>query len=161
MASSRAVYPGTFDPITNGHKDVIERAARLFDHVVIAIAESPKKKPLFSIDERVALAKEALLHIPNISVIGFSHLLVHFVQEQKANIIIRGLRAVSDFDYEFQLAHMNCQLAPKVETVFLIPSQQYFFLSSTLIREIAALSGNIKGFVPECVYGALEKKFGR
>jgi len=161
MASSRAVYPGTFDPITNGHKDVIERAAGLFDHVIIAIAESPKKKPLFSIDERVTLAKEALAHIPNISVVGFSHLLVHFVQEQQANIIIRGLRAVSDFDYEFQLAHMNCQLAPKVETVFLIPSQQYFFLSSTLIREIAALNGNIKSFVPESVFFALEKKFGR
>ncbi len=161
MAKNRAVYPGTFDPITNGHKDVIERAAILFDQVIIAIADSPKKKPLFSLEERVALAQEALKNIENVVVVGFNHLLINFAKEQNANIIIRGLRAVSDFDYEFQLAHMNCQLAHNIETVFLIPSQQYFFLSSTLIREIAALNGNIKAFVPDCVYQALEKKFGR
>ena len=119
------VYPGTFDPITNGHIDLVERAARMFDHIILAVAESPKKRPLFDMDTRVDLAKDVLSHLHNVEVVGFSNLLADFVKEKRANIILRGLRAVSDFEYEFQLANMNRVLAPNVESLFLTPAEKY------------------------------------
>lgn len=138
---NRVLYPGTFDPITKGHGDLIERASRLFDHVIIAVAASPKKNPLFSLEQRVALAQEVTKHLPNVEVVGFSTLLAHFVKEQKANVFLRGLRAVSDFEYEFQLANMNRQLAPDVESMFLTPSEKYSFISSTLVRKSPLSAG--------------------
>lgn len=151
------VYPGTFDPITNGHTDLVERAARMFDHVIVAVADNPKKKPLFDLEQRVDLAEQVLSHLHNVEVVGFSNLLVEFVREKHANIILRGLRAVSDFEYEFQLADMNRVLAPNVESLFLTPSQQYSFISSTLVREVASLGGDIKPFVHPVVAQALGK----
>ncbi|CAD5379094.1 pantetheine-phosphate adenylyltransferase [Pseudomonas sp. OF001] len=156
---NRALYPGTFDPITKGHSDLLERAARLFDEVIIAVAASPKKNPLFSLDKRVELAEAVSAHLPNVRVIGFSNLLAQFAQQQQANILIRGLRAVSDFEYEFQLANMNRQLAPQVESLFLTPSEQYSYISSTLVREIAALGGDIGKFVHPVVAQALRERF--
>ncbi|MCQ4348656.1 pantetheine-phosphate adenylyltransferase [Pseudomonas stutzeri] len=156
---NRALYPGTFDPITKGHGDLIERAARLFDEVIIAVAASPKKNPLFSLEQRVALAEAVCAHLPNVRVLGFTNLLAEFAQQQQANILIRGLRAVSDFEYEFQLANMNRQLAPQVESLFLTPSEQYSYISSTLVREIAALGGNIGKFVHPAVAEALRERF--
>ena len=156
--TNRVVYPGTFDPITNGHKDLIERAARMFDEVIVAIAASEKKGPLFSLEERVALAQESLAHLDNIRVVGFSRLLAHFCAEQEANILLRGLRAVSDFEYEFQLANMNRQLAPDLETVFLTPAEHLSYISSSLVREIALLDGDISPFVPAPVAAALTRK---
>lgn len=156
---NRALYPGTFDPITKGHSDLLERAARLFDEVIIAVAASPKKNPLFSLDKRVELAEAVSAHLPNVRVIGFSNLLAQFAQQQQANILIRGLRAVSDFEYEFQLANMNRQLAPQVESLFLTPSEQYSYISSTLVREIAALGGDIGKFVHPIVAQALRERF--
>ncbi|WP_163831193.1 pantetheine-phosphate adenylyltransferase [Spartinivicinus ruber] len=153
------VYPGTFDPITKGHTDLIERAAKLFDQVVIAVAESPKKKPIFSLDHRVCLAKEVTSGLKNVEVCGFNNLLADFVQERKANVILRGLRAVSDFEYEFQLANMNRILAPSVESLFLTPSEKYSYISSTLVREIAALGGDVSKFVHPCVEKALKGCF--
>lgn len=161
VAMNRVLYPGTFDPITKGHGDLIERASRLFDHVIIAVAASPKKNPLFSLEQRVALAQEVTKHLPNVEVVGFSTLLAHFVKEQKANVFLRGLRAVSDFEYEFQLANMNRQLAPDVESMFLTPSEKYSFISSTLVREIAALGGDISKFVHPAVADALAERFKR
>ncbi len=158
---NRVLYPGTFDPITKGHGDLIERASKLFDSVVIAVAASPKKNPLFTLEERVALAREVTAHLPNVEVVGFSTLLAHFVQEQKANILLRGLRAVSDFEYEFQLANMNRQLAPHVESMFLTPSENYSYISSTLVREIANLGGDITKFVHPAVAAALLRRFAR
>lgn len=155
---NRVVYPGTFDPITNGHKDLIERAARMFDEVIVAIALSEKKGPLFTIDERVSLAEECLSHLPNVKVVGFSQLLAHFCKANDANILLRGLRAVSDFEYEFQLANMNRKLAPDLETVFLTPSEHLSFISSSLVREIALLEGDVSEFVPANVATALEAK---
>lgn len=155
---NRVVYPGTFDPITNGHKDLIERASRMFDEVIVAVALSEKKGPLFTIEERVRLAQESLTHLPNIKVMGFSQLLAHFCAEQDANILLRGLRAVSDFEYEFQLANMNRKLAPELETVFLTPSEHLSFISSSLVREIALLEGDVSEFVPPNVGQALEAK---
>lgn len=155
---NRVVYPGTFDPITNGHKDLIERAARMFDEVIVAIALSEKKGPLFTIDERVSLAEECLSHLPNVKVVGFSQLLAHFCKVNDANILLRGLRAVSDFEYEFQLANMNRKLAPDLETVFLTPSEHLSFISSSLVREIALLEGDVSEFVPANVATALEAK---
>lgn len=155
---NRVVYPGTFDPITNGHKDLIERAANMFDEVIVAIALSEKKGPLFTIEERVALAEECLAHLPNVKVVGFSKLLAHFCRENNANILLRGLRAVSDFEYEFQLANMNRKLAPELETVFLTPSEHLSFISSSLVREIALLEGDVSEFVPANVAKALEAK---
>ena len=143
----RAVYPGTFDPITNGHEDLIQRASRLFDEVVVGVAQSQSKRPFFSLDERVALARDVLAPYSNVSVLGFSGLLSEFVKEQAASVILRGLRAVSDFEYEFQLAGMNRRLAPGVETLFLTPSDKYLFLSATIVREIAVLGGDISAFV--------------
>ncbi|MFP5441883.1 MAG: pantetheine-phosphate adenylyltransferase [Gammaproteobacteria bacterium] len=154
----RVVYPGTFDPITNGHCDLVERAARMFDYVIVAVADSQKKGPLFALDERVGLAREALSHLPNVEVTGFNKLLAHFVRDQNANILLRGLRAVSDFEYEFQLANMNRALAPEIETVFLTPAEHLSFISSSLVREIAMLGGDVHQFVPANVVEALKRK---
>jgi pantetheine-phosphate adenylyltransferase len=155
----KVVYPGTFDPITNGHVDLVERACRLFDHVVIAVADSSSKHPLFSVEERVTLCRDVLQHLGNVEVIGFNILLAHFVEEQGAQAVIRGLRAVSDFEYEFQLANMNRALLPHMESIFLTPAEHLSYLSSSLIREIASLNGDIKQFVPAAVEAALKEKF--
>jgi len=154
-----AVYPGTFDPITNGHTDLVSRAARVFPKVIIAIAESPHKKPLFSLDERISLARNQMAHLDNVEVVGFSNLLVEFVQQIGASIIVRGLRAVSDFEYEFQLASMNRHLAPKVETLFLTPDEDYSFISSSLVKEIARLNGDVSEFVCAEVEQAMSRRF--
>ncbi len=147
MSGKRVVYPGTFDPITNGHEDLIQRAARLFDEVIVAVAHSESKRPFFSMEERVGLARDVLAGYPNVKVLGFTGLLTEFVKEHDAKVILRGLRAVSDFEYEFQLAGMNRKLAPGVETMFLTPSDKYLFLSATIVREIAVLGGDISAFV--------------
>ena len=160
MSASRkriAVYPGTFDPITNGHVDLVDRAAPLFERLIVGVAESPAKRPAMSLDERVGLVREALSHVPNVEVIGFHSLLAHFVAEVGACVLLRGLRAVSDFEYEFQLASMNRHLIPEVETLFLTPAEQYGFISSTLVREISRLGGDVAGFVPAAVDRALRK----
>jgi pantetheine-phosphate adenylyltransferase len=160
MSTERiAVYPGTFDPITNGHTDLVTRAARVFPKVIIAIAESPHKKPLFSLEERILQARNEMTHLSNVEVVGFSNLLVEFVQQIGATIIIRGLRAVSDFEYEFQLASMNRHLAPKVETLFLTPDEDFSFISSSLVKEIARLHGDVSEFVCEEVQLAMRKRF--
>ncbi|QIT56824.1 pantetheine-phosphate adenylyltransferase [Aquisalimonas sp. 2447] len=152
-----AIYPGTFDPITNGHIDLVERGAKLFDRLIIGVAAfpSPSKKPAFSNEERLEMARTALAHVPNVEVTGFDTLLAHFVAAENAQVILRGLRAVSDFEYEFQLASMNRQLIENVETVFLTPSEQYAFISSSLVREVAALGGNVDKFVHPQVAEAL------
>jgi pantetheine-phosphate adenylyltransferase len=160
-AMNRVLYPGTFDPITMGHADLVERASRLFDEVIIAVAANPKKNPLFPLEQRVALAQEVTKNLPNVKVMGFSTLLAHFVKEQQANILLRGLRAVSDFEYEFQLANMNRQLAPDVESLFLTPSEKYSYISSTLVREIASLKGDVSKFVHPAVMSALHERFGQ
>ena len=144
---TKAIYPGTFDPITRGHEDLVLRAARLFDNVVLAIADSPSKRPFFTLDERVKMAKESLAGHPNVEVAGFSGLLMDFLRDQNARIILRGLRAVSDFEYEFQMAGMNRKLYPDVETIFLTPGEQYMFVSATMVREIATLGGDVSHFV--------------
>lgn len=154
-----AIYPGTFDPITNGHLDLIARASRLYDRVVVAVAVNKNKITLFSMDERVALAKTVTLEFPNVLVIGFDNLLVDCARQQGVDVILRGLRAVSDFEYEFQLAGMNRRLAPELETVFLTPAEQYEFISSSMIREIAQLHGDVSCFVPELVHQSLINKF--
>lgn len=154
-----AVYPGTFDPITNGHTDLVHRAARLFDRVVVAVAVSAGKKPICGVDERMALAREVLAGIPQVEVVSFDSLLVGFVRKIGAGIILRGLRAVSDFEYEFQLAGMNRRLAPDIETVFLTPAEQYSYISSSLVREIARLGGDVSEFVHPAVRAALAAKF--
>jgi pantetheine-phosphate adenylyltransferase len=161
MTITRAVYPGTFDPITNGHEDLIQRASRLFDHVVVGVAHSQSKRPFFSLEERTALAKEVLSPYKNVSVLPFSGLLSQFVKEQSASVILRGLRAVSDFEYEFQLAGMNRRLAPGVETLFLTPSDKYLFLSATIVREIAVLGGDIAAFVHPLTAERMHAKIGR
>lgn len=155
---TRILYPGTFDPITNGHIDLVERAAKMFDEVVIAIAVGHHKKPIFTLDERVELARSGLAHVPNVEFIGFSGLLVNLFQEQHATAVLRGLRTVSDFEYEFQLANMNRKLDTDFEAVFLTPSPDYSFVSSTLIREIAKLGGDVSKFVPESVQKAFADK---
>lgn len=155
------VYPGTFDPITNGHSDLVERAAKLFDRVVVAIAASPKKRPLLTLDERVRLASEVTQHLPNVEVTGFDNLLAEFVRDHQANIILRGLRAVSDFEYEFQLADMNRRLAPGVESIFMTPANHLSYISSTLIREIASLGGDISEFVHPTVADSLRRHVKR
>jgi len=154
-----ALYPGTFDPITLGHVDLIQRATRLFDRVVVAVASNPKKTPLFTLDERVTLIREVTSGIERVSVIGFDDLLVNRVREQQASVILRGLRAVSDFEYEFQLAAMNRHLDPGIETAFLTPAENYAFLSSSLVKEVAALGGDVGEFVPDTVRRALIDKF--
>jgi pantetheine-phosphate adenylyltransferase len=155
----RVVYPGTFDPITNGHSDLVARAARLFDHVTVAIAVSANKRPVFDIDQRLALAGVVLSGIPNVEVVAFSSLLVTFVRERGAQVVLRGLRAVSDFEYEFQLAGMNRRLAPEIETLFLTPAEQYAYISSNLVREIAVLGGDVSEFVHPAVQEALRDKY--
>jgi pantetheine-phosphate adenylyltransferase len=154
-----AVYPGTFDPITNGHIDLVSRAARVFTKVIVAIAESPHKKPLLSLDERILLSRNELSGLENVEVLGFSNLLVDFVQQIGAGVLIRGLRAVSDFEYEFQLASMNRHLAPNVETLFLTPDEEYSFISSSLVKEIARLDGDVSEFVSEEVRLAMRSRF--
>lgn len=159
MNSHTVIYPGTFDPITNGHVDLTERAARLFGKVVVAIAHSEKKTPLFNLEERVALCQSSLQHLDNVEVVGFSNLLIDFVHSQGARCVLRGLRAVADFEYEFQLANMNRALDPEFESIFLTPSEHLSYISSSLVREIAALSGDITPFVPEPVARALQERF--
>lgn len=156
---SKAIYPGTFDPITNGHYDLIERAANLFQQVVVGIAESPSKKPLFSLQERVILAQQVTENLPNVAVVGFSGLLVNFAKEHDATVLVRGLRAVSDFEYEFQLANMNRRLFPELESVFLTPAEENSFISSTLVKEVALHGGDVTGFVDNRVADALQQKF--
>jgi pantetheine-phosphate adenylyltransferase len=154
----KAVYPGTFDPLTRGHEDLVRRAATLFDTVVLAIADSKAKRPFFTLEERLALAREVLGNMKNVEVVGFTGLLTHFVREQRARVVLRGLRAVSDFEYEFQLAGMNRNLYPEMETIFLTPSEQHMFISATLVREIAMLGGDVTEFVHPAVGKALKKK---
>ncbi len=154
-----AIYPGTFDPITNGHSDLIIRAARLFDRVVLAISDSQDKRPLFSIEERVYLAKSVLAPLKNVEVCNFRHLVTDLAREYEAKVIIRGLRAVSDFDYEIQMAGMNRRLFPDAETVFLTPAENLSFISSSLVREIASLGGDVSQFVHEKVLQALQERF--
>ncbi len=153
-----AVYPGTFDPITNGHSDLVQRAAKLFDRVIVAVAENPGKKPVFNTDERVDLATQVLAGIDGVTVCSFNSLLVDLVREHDAQVILRGLRAVSDFDYEFQLAGMNRRLAPEIETLFLTPAEHYSYISSSLVREIAALNGDVGPFVHDSVRAALNSR---
>lgn len=150
-----ALYPGTFDPITNGHTDLVRRATRVFDRVVVAVAANPTKRPIFSLEERVALALQVLGDIPAVSVIGFNSLLVECVRQQQARVILRGLRAVSDFEYEFQLAGMNRRLDPNIETVFMTPSEGEMFVSASLVKEIANLGGDVGEFVHPAVRAAL------
>ncbi|HET7844367.1 MAG TPA: pantetheine-phosphate adenylyltransferase [Xanthomonadales bacterium] len=160
-ASARvAIYPGTFDPITNGHVDLVTRAAPLFDRMIVAIAESPSKGPAMPLAQRISLAREALAAVRNVEVRGFDTLLATFVREVGAGVIVRGLRAVSDFEYEFQLASMNRHLIPEVETLFLTPAEQYSFISSSLVREIARLGGDVSGFVHPSVQSALRSQWG-
>ena len=154
-----AIYPGTFDPVTDGHLDLIVRASKLFHKVIVAVAANKGKTPLFSLDERVGLVKEVTGNLSNVNTIGFGNLLVDCAKENNANVVLRGLRAVSDFEYEFQLAGMNRRLSPELETMFLTPAEQYEFISSSMIREIAKLKGDVSSFVPECVKEQLQKKF--
>lgn len=159
MRNNTVIYPGTFDPITNGHVDLTERAAKLFDRVVVAIAHSEKKTPLFNLEQRVALCEASLAHLDNVEVTGFSNLLTDFAQSQGARCVLRGLRAVADFEYEFQLANMNRAMYPEFESIFLTPSESLSFISSSLVREIASLDGDITPFVPTPVAAALKERF--
>lgn len=156
--SISALYPGTFDPITNGHQDLIRRAASIFRRVVVAIAANPAKAPLFSLDERVELARAVLADVPNVEVVGYSGLTVQFAQEHGLKVMVRGLRAVSDFEFEFQLATMSRQIAGQVETVFLTPTEQFSFISSSMVREIALLGGDVSRFVAPVVETALKAR---
>lgn len=155
----RVVYPGTFDPITNGHIDLLHRASKLFDEVVIAVAASPRKAPLFPLDERVAMARAVLKDLNNVEICGFNCLLKDLVEEKKAYGVVRGLRAVSDFEYEFQLANMNRVLAPSMESLFLTPAEHLSYISSSLVKEIASLGGDVSKFVPSLVSDALKEKY--
>jgi pantetheine-phosphate adenylyltransferase len=157
----RAIYPGSFDPVTNGHLDVISRARTLFDEIVVAVAHNDEKQPLFTLEERLALLHDAVDKIDNVRVAQFDGLLVEFAAAQKATAVIRGLRAVSDFEFEFQMALMNRKLADRVETIFLMPKEEYTYLSSRLVKEIARLGGDVTGFVPKSVAVALKTKFTR
>ncbi|MEI8209265.1 MAG: pantetheine-phosphate adenylyltransferase [Methylococcales bacterium] len=154
-----AIYPGTFDPITNGHLDIIARASKLYSKVIVAVAVNRGKTPLFTLEERVQMVESVTTEFTNIQVIGFDNLLVDCAKQQNATVILRGLRAVTDFEYEFQLAGMNRKLAPQLETMFLTPAEQYEFISSTMIREIAQLKGDVSCFVPVVVHQRLIKKF--
>ena len=156
-----AIYPGSFDPLTNGHLDVIQRAAKLFDRVIVAVAENEGKQPLFALAERVALAKKAVAKLPNVETDSFDGLLVEYVAAKKAQAIVRGLRAVSDFEFEFQLALMNRKLDENIETIFMMPKDTYTFLSSHIVKEIARLGGDVNCFVPPHVQTAMARKFSR
>ncbi len=153
-----AIYPGTFDPMTRGHEDLVRRASNLFDRVVVGIAQSRSKRPFFTLDERVELAKQVLAPYPNVEIVGFDNLLMDFLHEQGAKVILRGLRAVSDFEYEFQMAGMNRNLYPEVETVFLTPGEQYMVIAATMVREIAVLGGDVSKFVHPLVQERLAKR---
>lgn len=159
--SNIAVYPGTFDPVTYGHIDLVERASRIFDRVIVSIAANLNKKPLFSLQERVDLTAQVFTGYRNVEVHGFDGLLLDFAKQQGANVILRGLRAVADFDYEFQLASMNRFLNSEIESMFLMPAENYMYISSSIVREIAALGGDVKGFVPPPIVQALHKKLGK
>jgi pantetheine-phosphate adenylyltransferase len=156
-----AIYPGSFDPLTNGHLDIIQRAAKLFDRVIVAVAQNEGKKPLFSLKDRLRLVQQSLGEFPNVQADSFDTLLVDYAAQQKGQAIIRGLRAVSDFEFEFQLALMNRKLNGSVETIFMMPRETYTFLSSRIVKEIARLGGNVDSFVPAHVRAALSRKFGR
>jgi pantetheine-phosphate adenylyltransferase len=160
-ANRKAVYPGTFDPITRGHEDLVRRAAGIFDSVLVAIAANPGKAPLFDVEERVALARGVLKDMPNVSVMGYTGLTVEFARVQGIGVIVRGLRAVSDFEFEFQLANMGRHIAPGVETVFLTPKENFTFISSTMVREIAMLGGSVAAFVHPLVEAAFQRKARR
>ena len=155
--SKFALYPGTFDPITNGHIDLVQRASKLFDKVIVSIASNSKKNPLFTLEERIALTKE-VLECPNVTVKGFDILLIDFAKQENASVLIRGLRAISDFEYEFQLASMNRNLAPDIESVFLMPADEYSFISSSLVKEVAGLGGDVSKFVHPLINQALAQK---
>jgi pantetheine-phosphate adenylyltransferase len=157
--STIAVYPGTFDPITNGHTDLVERASKLFEKVIVAVAASPKKRPALSHEMRIALAQKVLGHLPNVEVVGFDNLLTEFTRSVNGKVVIRGLRAVSDFEYEFQLANMNRAIAPDVESIFLTPSEKHSYISSTLVREIASLNGDFGQFVNPEVKRVLQEHY--
>jgi len=154
----KAIYPGTFDPITLGHEDLVRRAARLFDHLIVAVADAAAKRPFFTRDERVAMVREVVKDVKNVEVVGFSGLLMKFVQQRDARVVIRGLRAVSDFEYEFQLAGMNRGMYPDVETLFLTPGEQYMFISAMIVREISTMGGDVSKFVPAHVAAQLQAK---
>lgn len=156
-----AMYPGTFDPVTIGHEDLVRRGARLFDRIVVAVAANPGKEPMFSLDERVGLVESVLSDIPNVEVTGYTGLTIEFAQQHQLEVIVRGLRAVSDFEYEFQLANMNRALTEEVETVYLTPTAQLNFISSSLVREVASLGGDIGDFVSPVVRDALLERLGR
>jgi pantetheine-phosphate adenylyltransferase len=155
--SRNALYPGTFDPITNGHHDLVRRAASVFDRVIVAIASNPNKAPMFPLDSRIDLARRVLNDLPNVEVLGYSQLTVEFARKHQATVIIRGLRAISDFEFEFQLANMNRHLDRDIETVFLTPQEQFTFISSSLVREIAVLGGDVREFVHPIVEAELKK----
>jgi len=156
-----AIYPGSFDPFTNGHLDIVQRAIKLFDTVIVAVANNEGKKPLFSLDERVGLVKKSVRGFPNVTVDSFNGLLVNYVEERGGQAVIRGLRAISDFEFEFQLALMNRKLNERVETIFMMPKETYTFLSSRITKEIARLGGDVRAFVPAHVETALKKKLAR
>jgi pantetheine-phosphate adenylyltransferase len=155
------MYPGTFDPVTNGHYELVRRAAEIFDQVVVAVAASPHKAPVFSLEERMSLARQVLAGLPNVAVDGYTGLTVEYAKAHELKVVIRGLRAVSDFEYEFQLASMNRHLQTGVETIFMTPAEQYTFISSTLVREVAALGGDVTAFVHPLVAKALRRRFGK
>lgn len=157
----RALTPGTFDPITSGHLDVIARASQLVDEVVVAVADSQKKGPLFTLEERVELVRQATAHLSNVRVEPFKGLLVDFAKELDATVVVKGLRAITDFEYEFQMTAMNYQLSPQLETLFIMSPPQYMYLSSSIVREISKMGGDIQQFVPPCVYEALKKKYAK
>ncbi|TNV19141.1 pantetheine-phosphate adenylyltransferase [Buttiauxella sp. B2] len=153
--TTQAIYPGTFDPITNGHLDIVTRAAMMFDTLILAIANSPHKKTLFTLEERVQLAQGVTAHLPNVQVVGFGDLMANFAKTQQANVLVRGLRTAADFEYEMQLAHMNRHLMPELESVFLMPSKEWSFVSSSLVKEVARHHGDVAYFLPDSVCKAL------
>lgn len=152
-----AVYPGTFDPLTNGHVNIVQRALSLFDQIIIAVASNPDKRPFLPYDQRITLARANFVDEPRVTVEGFDTLLTDFLRSRKANVVIRGLRAVSDFEYEFSLAGMNRKLMPEIETIYLMPSDEYMFMSSSFVREVAKLNGDVSRFVPPVILAALQK----
>lgn len=157
----KAIYPGTFDPITNGHTDLVARAAKMFDEVILAVAHNPNKKPFFELEQRVEIAKSILSHLDNVTVIGFSGLLADLAREQNSHVLVRGLRAVSDFEFEFQLANMNRRLNKELETVFLTPAEKNSFISSSLVKEVAIHGGDVHEFVDSIVVNALKEKLAK